>query len=153
MNARYYGSSGMRATKCPRITNLILQMDLKTWKQWNIWNAAAFIMLVDAGWFRRQYCQDRSIFSESARAREPAGVEGVKMDPVRNAADRRGSEHTAKHTFNATRSHLRVDARFLSHSDRVVRNPSYGANHTRSYTFRSRRNKDMFFSSLKYKFV
>lgn len=117
MNTRYYGSSGMGAAKCPRITNLILQMDLKTWKQWNIWNAAAFIMPVDAGWFRRQYCQDRSIFSESARAREPAGVEGAKMDPVRNAADRRGSEHTAKHTFNATRSHLRVDARFLSHSD------------------------------------
>lgn len=69
----------------------------------------------------------------SARAREPAGVEGAKMDPVRNTADHRGSEHTAKHTFSATRSHLRVDARFLSHSDRVVRNPSYGANHTLLY--------------------
>lgn len=29
---------------CSRITNLILQMDPKTWKQWNIWNAAAYIM-------------------------------------------------------------------------------------------------------------
>lgn len=32
---------------CSRITNLILQMDPKTWKQWNIWNAAAYIMSVE----------------------------------------------------------------------------------------------------------
>jgi len=30
----------------------------------------------DAGWFRRQYCQGRSIFSESATPREPSGVGG-----------------------------------------------------------------------------
>lgn len=46
-----------------RITNLILQMDPKTWKQWNIWNAAAYIIWLDLGWVQRQYCQDRSIFS------------------------------------------------------------------------------------------
>lgn len=28
----------------------------------------------DAGWYRRQYCQGRSIFSESAAARGPSGV-------------------------------------------------------------------------------
>lgn len=35
----------------------------------------------DAGWFRRQYCQGRSIFSESATARGPSGVEGAKVVP------------------------------------------------------------------------
>lgn len=30
-----------------RITNLILQMDPKTWKQWNIWNAATYIRKKD----------------------------------------------------------------------------------------------------------
>lgn len=32
----------------------------------------------DVGWFRRQYCQGRSIFSESATARGPSGFEGER---------------------------------------------------------------------------
>lgn len=41
----------------------------------------------DAGWFRRQYCQGRSIFSESATARGPSGVEGAKVVPARDGAE------------------------------------------------------------------
>lgn len=68
----------------------------------------------DAGWFRRQYCQGRSIFSESATARGPSGAGGSKVVPVRDgASDKTCSWHDKK-------PRAEVDARFLSHSDRVA---------------------------------
>lgn len=103
-------------------------------------------MRVDAGWFRRQYCQGRSIFSGSARTRGPAGAEGAKVVPVRNAADRRGGE---RQNMLPARQEvvvaLGVDARFLSHSDRVARSPSYGTQITHALLpIRAKRRRAIF---------
>lgn len=71
----------------------------------------------DAGWFRRQYCQGRSIFSESAMARGLLGVEGAKVVPAR---DRIGWASGKTCFWHDKKPRAEVDARFLSHSNRVA---------------------------------
>lgn len=66
----------------------------------------------DVGWFRRQYCQGRSIFSESATARGPSGLErgegrGRKWFPP-------GCGRTAKHASGTTRSRARGGRRTVA---------------------------------------
>lgn len=71
----------------------------------------------DAGWFRRQYCQGRSIFSESATARGPSGVEGAKVVPARDGAGWASGKTCSWHD---KKPRAEVDARFLSHSNHVA---------------------------------
>lgn len=76
-------------------------------------------MPVDAGRFRRQYCQGRSIFSESATAREEGGRvgrEGGRGDrkwfppgmPRSRGPEARGTR-TAKHVSGTARSRAEVE--------------------------------------------
>lgn len=74
----------------------------------------------DAGWFRRQYCQGRSIFSESASARGPSGVEGAKVVPARDGAGWASGKTCSWHD---KKPRVEVDARFLSHSNHVAQMP------------------------------
>ena len=74
----------------------------------------------DAGWFRRQYCQGRSIFSESATARGLSGVERgeeAKVVPARDGAEWANGKTCFWHD---KKLRAEVDARFLSHSNRVA---------------------------------
>lgn len=73
----------------------------------------------DVGWFRRQYCQGRSIFSESTTARGPSGLEGGECGSLPP-----GMQANCKTCFwHDKKSRAEVDARFLSYSDRVARTP------------------------------
>lgn len=71
----------------------------------------------DAGWFRRQYCQGRSIFSESATARGPSRVEGGE------SGSRPGRASGKTCSWHDKKPRAEVDARFLSHSNRVAQMP------------------------------
>lgn len=75
----------------------------------------------DAGWYRRQYCQGRSIFSESAAARREgrrgskARGKGARVVPRQD----RAGESSKTCSWHDKKSRAEVDARFLSHSNRV----------------------------------
>lgn len=109
---------------CSRITNLILQMDPKTWKQWNIWNAAAYIMSVETRGGSDGNIVRADPYSPKARRREDRqgskGRGGTKVVPARDGAGRASGKTCSWHD---KKPRAEVDARFLSHSNRVAQMP------------------------------
>lgn len=107
---------------CSRITNLILQMDPKTWKQWNIWNAAAYIMpMVETRGGTDGNIVRADPYSPKARRRE--GCRGSGKAGKRGESGSRQSwadERAAKHAPGTTRSRARRGRRTVPvHSNRV----------------------------------
>lgn len=86
----------------------------------------------DAGWFRRQYCQGRSIFSESATARGPSRVEGGrKWFPPRTGERQnmllarqeaaRGGRRTVPVAFESCRANASISSLVSLFSERQRR--------------------------------